>query len=392
MTAYGLMHRDDKAASLQIDEVTGQMIDVHIENPEITPYLGSADKRKMNSWLKNRVIPTQRSQIEKVLAANGCQSPEEFMFKNLGLSMNDSYWLKPDGSELSWDTVNLYDNVKNKIAFGHEYSFTPDASLGGQMPKYIEVNGDIPVLVKHTSAFDGLQCFNEVIASSVHRMQNWQEYVSYEAYRDENGAAAVCPLFTDKNTEFVPALEVIHSQKQPGSLSNYDFYIDICRRGGIENAQIFMDYMTLTDFALTNTDRHLNNFGILRNPETLEFISMAPIFDTGNSMFYNNMVIGRTLPRSRILDIPITAFHDREEKMLHHIQNRECVKLENLPKSSDIRMYLEGMGITPEVADMVSQNYEIKLDFVYEFQHGQNPSRYQEKQKEQKEQKGTSHP
>ena len=48
-----------------------------------------------------------------------------------------------------------------------------------------------------------------------------------------------------------------------------------------------MDYQIMSDFLLTNTDRHLLNLGVLRDPVSLQFICPAPIFDTGNAMFFN---------------------------------------------------------------------------------------------------------
>lgn len=44
--------------------------------------------------------------------------------------------------------------------------------------------------------------------------------------------------------------------------------------------------MILLDFIMANTDRHYNNFAFLRNSNTLEWIGLAPIYDTGTSMFY----------------------------------------------------------------------------------------------------------
>ena len=38
---------------------------------------------------------------------------------------------------------------------------------------------------------------------------------------------------------------------------------------------------------LGNTDRHLNNFGVIRDAKTLEFVRVAPIFDTGSCLGYN---------------------------------------------------------------------------------------------------------
>ena len=49
-------------------------------------------------------------------------------------------------------------------------------------------------------------------------------------------------------------------------------YIDICVHAGVDwqVMQNFMDYMILTDFIISNTDEHLQNFGILRDPDTMK--------------------------------------------------------------------------------------------------------------------------
>ena len=47
--------------------------------------------------------------------------------------------------------------------------------------------------------------------------------------------------------------------------------------------------MLVVDFLIANEDRHFNNFGLLRNPETLEWIGAAPIFDSGSSRGYDSL-------------------------------------------------------------------------------------------------------
>ena len=42
--------------------------------------------------------------------------------------------------------------------------------------------------------------------------------------------------------------------------------------------------MFVLDYIMLNEDRHLNNFGIIRNVENLNWIDVAPIFDTGQSL------------------------------------------------------------------------------------------------------------
>ena len=49
--------------------------------------------------------------------------------------------------------------------------------------------------------------------------------------------------------------------------------------------------MYILDFLIMNEDRHLNNFGIIRDANTLEWIDIAPIFDNGMSFnveYFNN--------------------------------------------------------------------------------------------------------
>ncbi|MEG0823474.1 MAG: hypothetical protein RR929_01490 [Erysipelotrichaceae bacterium] len=42
--------------------------------------------------------------------------------------------------------------------------------------------------------------------------------------------------------------------------------------------------MLVIDYIMLNEDRHLRNFGVIRNVETLDWIKVAPIYDTGQSL------------------------------------------------------------------------------------------------------------
>ncbi|MCL1874347.1 MAG: hypothetical protein FWF85_09575 [Clostridiales bacterium] len=45
--------------------------------------------------------------------------------------------------------------------------------------------------------------------------------------------------------------------------------------------------MLTADYLIANNDRHFNNFGAIRNAETLEWIKPAPLYDNGSSLWYN---------------------------------------------------------------------------------------------------------
>lgn len=46
--------------------------------------------------------------------------------------------------------------------------------------------------------------------------------------------------------------------------------------------------MITIDYIIVNEDRHLNNFGLMRNAETLKYVGVAPIYDSGLSVWFNS--------------------------------------------------------------------------------------------------------
>ena len=95
----------------------------------------------------------------------------------------------------------------------------------------------------------------------------------------------------------------------------------------------FLEYQVLTDFMLTNTDWHLNNFGILRDSQTLKFVRMAPIFDSGNSMFWD---APRLPERSDCTEITVNSFRKTEAELLKLVTDRSRVHMDLLPSREEI--------------------------------------------------------
>ncbi len=104
-----------------------------------------------------------------------------------------------------------------------------------------------------------------------------------------------------------------------------------------------MDYQIMTDFIISNTDEHLMNFGVLRDADTMQFIGPAPIFDSGNSMFFKD---DWTIPYSRagLLERPITSFYKTEDKILAKVRDRKVVKLDLLPSPAEVKDFYMRAG------------------------------------------------
>lgn len=388
MTKYYLMHRNDVCGTIMFDETDGKVLSYKDNNSGISPYFGNANVQNMKVWWSMRAVPSSRATVQKILREKGYLNTEVYLAKNLALSMTDSYWLCPEDAVLSYDEVkfcNLKDYDNGKIPYHNDTSYDYNASLGGQLEKYWDLEGETPILVKECTRYDGQQSVNEVIATKIHEMQNTKiPFVHYTAEKvPGHGIVSKCPAFTSDNIELISAYEIVESEKTANDKALYDHYINVCVKNGIDAGlmQDFMDYQTLTDFIISNTDEHLNNFGVLRDSSTMQLIGPAPIFDSGNSMFYDQN-LGSPLSRVQLLDRKITSFYKHEDKMLAKVKNKNIVKTDLLPTAEYIKeMYIQG-GISEEKADFISKNYEEKTKMVQELQQGKKISLYQEQAKE----------
>lgn len=387
MQTYILMHKNSACAVVVIEEQTGRMIGYKTTDPEKAPFLGNCDLAKFSKWWETRAVPASREWIRKVMRDAGVLNPAEYLAKNLAVSITDTYWLCPDNSDLTYEDVsfvNLIRHGDNKVPYHNATSYDPNASLGGNLDKYWDLSGDVPVLVKESYKYYGQQALNEAFATRLHEMQETDiPFVKYTASRQEDGGCTCrCNAFTSEKEELVPAYEMIESRHIPNNINYYNAYIEIAAAHGADRRAIqdYMDYQTLTDFIITNTDEHLLNFGMLRDTETMKLTGPAPIFDSGNSMFYSDR---RNVPytRAELLSLPVTGFYKTEEKMLANVKNCHIVKTDLLPDPEMVKEYYSEAGIPEQKAEFISQNYATKIEMVNELQSGKKISLYQEKQR-----------
>lgn len=110
--------------------------------------------------------------------------------------------------------------------------------------------------------------------------------------------------------------------------------------------------MILIDYIVMNFDRHLKNYGIIRNVETLEWKKTTPIFDTGESMqcdkltseinFYDGTCKFFTNTNKKISDL--LEFLDLEKYNFEKLQdipdlfNEVLLKYQNYTDMSDERI------------------------------------------------------
>ncbi len=130
----------------------------------------------------------------------------------------------------------------------------------------------------------------------------------------------------------------------------------------------FMDYEIMTDYLLSNTDRHMNNISIIRNPDTLELLGFAPIYDSGNSMFYN--VPYEQLDKLHLDEIKTHSFIEKEIRLLTYVKDRSAVDLDKV--NMDFSIYEKDMYERKIRAPKLTELFEKKLLRLDAFQHGKD--------------------
>lgn len=301
---YVLMHKNIPVAELEIDSRTGYIFKVNnASNPEHLPFgiackKGLIDKAALNEWWRDRSIPASRSGVNRALDILELPSTQALLTKCFGLSLSDQYWMKPTESTIIWDDINFFDNsfsedigdvLLGKVKRSGIFDFnSPDNTSDGCLKKRWKIIDSKRCLIKGGSAPFMQQPFNEVIASKLMDALNIP-HVDYSLVWDDGLPYSVCEDFITKNTELVSAWRIMQSFKKDNNTSVYQHYINCCSELGIENVETSIDQMIVVDFLLANEDRHQNNFGLIRNAETLEWIGAAPIFDSGSALGYDKL-------------------------------------------------------------------------------------------------------
>lgn len=372
---YSLMHRDEPVCAISIDTVSGAILRVSKPvNPELLPLGGSIDSAMMKKWWQRRAVPVGQGKIQHILEQIGIATPQEYLVKNLGLSLTDHYWIKPLDMELGWEDINLFTNdfrdPVGDMQFGlapdaiynlPATAFSPSSSTQGDLTKKWIIADGKRCLVKGNHGGNSQESLNEIAATLLHQKQGRVPYVSYSTMRlgDNQQIYCVCKSFTSDEVELIPAIDIVESKKKDNAMSMYEHFIHVCTKHGMDESAVrtFLEYQILADFVLTNTDRHLNNFGVLRNANTLEFIGMAPIFDSGNSMFWLNP---RLPAHSDLTNIAVNSFRNTELRMLQLVRDKDVLDLSKLPTEEELRA-VYGMDVLIPYVDSILMGYRKKI-------------------------------
>lgn len=275
-----------------IEGLTAKILTESEEEKQLLPLGLPLTSEGIIEWLRHRVIPKNRAFVEEILKTLNLSlgNTKGIIDVCKGLSLNDSYWVVPHGFTGTFAEYNLYENHFSEILAlvaytgvgqaGGAFTTSPELTTAGMLPKaWRLLESDGIYLYKGGSsgaANTGNEPYSEYYACQIAQAMGLNP-VMYELERWKGILASKCKLFTDIDTAYVPIGRIVTSGGLKACLDYYselgDDFLEAVRS------------MLVFDAVIYNEDRHMGNFGVLRDNRSGAIIAPAPLFDHGLSLF-----------------------------------------------------------------------------------------------------------
>lgn len=277
---YQLMNKDRVVATFEEREMLGEYTYQLVErSDDYLPYGFTT----INEWIDDRQIAKHRTSIKKLMEDLGINNRKDFIDMVRCVSLNDTFWMRREGSGLAWADVSLYtnsfDDVVARIAFdgvgmyGRQFSSTsPEFGTSGSFDKcWVREEGGPHLLKRGSSGYvnAGFEPYSEKLCADILEAAD-VAHVPYSLRNYHGKLASDCPLFTSEELGFVPVVRML-----PSGFDIFDVLSFLADHGGEEPFR----QMVVMDAVCVNVDRHAGNYGFIVDNDTGEVRGMAPLFD-----------------------------------------------------------------------------------------------------------------
>lgn len=321
MYMYSLKLFDKTLIKFNMDNrITLKISDIEIVSDEVKLYPEALQEKvtpdTIKDFLEQRIIPKNRTFVKNILESQGLDLKDikGVIDVSKGLSLTDCYWIVEDDN-LKFNDFNLFDNnfseILSLIAFtGYTSKIkgiatSPEFTTDGALPKGWRRICNKVFLYKGSTEYlkasnGGNEPYSEYYVYQLEQKLGIKS-VEYGLEKWKGMLASTCELFTTKEFSYVPIYQASHS-KDIESVHNW------CCENDYEEE--FAD-MIMLDALTFNWDRHLGNFGVLKNNETGEYTEFAPLFDNGAGL---------------LSDAPIEIFKSQKQFEDYWKNNKELQK------------------------------------------------------------------
>lgn len=302
---------------------------------------------KLEQFLDNRLIPSTRHNFKETIEELGLKSNYDLAKKSYFLSLSDQYWVCPveQKDKLFWEDINFFTNEydadiglrlisSTKSLNRNSRTYSPDNTTNGELPKRWFRKDGINYLEKAGSGTEQQEPLNEVLASEICRRLSIP-YIPYNlSIRDEK-YFCYCPDIVDETKELVPMDSVYQDLHYvDGKYYDYEKLIQRCNELQIPDAEKSILKIIVLDFIMANVDRHSYNISFVRNSDSLQWLGIAPVYDTGKSMFINKLDFEIQMTPSQ--QIEAKPFFGTQSEQIRKLPVQKIASEINLDNLSDI--------------------------------------------------------
>lgn len=249
----------------------------------------------ISEWLERRNYAKHKAHLLRWLREWQIDTVKGFIDITHALGLNDTLWVCPAETTLTWSDVSLYSNEFNdvvaKTAFskglnGLKLSSTsPEFTSEGSFVKcwVRNNNGSISLYKKGSEGFanSGFEPYSEFYASQLSAML-CRSSVHYDLRMFKDSLVSSCDMFTNESEGFVPVYKYLDASKTYSMQQVFNFM------DSLGYAEEFSDMIVL-DAVILNIDRHLGNFGFIVDNDTFRIKRFAPVFDHNMSLLARAM-------------------------------------------------------------------------------------------------------
>ena len=312
---YILMNQNKEVLKFEFDKELNVIIGIdEVYDINFAPLnIKNIDSEKrsstLNTWFNDRGIPLYRDNAKEITDIFEIDSVKQLINRNYALSVSDQYWFKPENSDIEWKNINYFEKDYDSFTFAEgtygsgagktlgqvsmiNSDKTPNNTSSGQLKKVWIKKDGINYLYKGAGTIHNFEPINEVLASEICEILE-VPFVKYSLdvihTKRQDSLVSVCKCAINKDEEIIPAYSVLteKTDEVTKTISDYYLYLEILEERNVPNAKEYLQKMLMLDYILLNEDRHLANFGVIRNVKTLTWDRICPIFDTGRSMNTN---------------------------------------------------------------------------------------------------------
>ena len=262
-------------------------------------------------WASNRTLSIGRSYAKEILNTLRLSQSNRYAVCKAcrGVSLEDSYWIRQDGDEKTWEEINLFQNplslfITEVSLSGKNINYQAAANLKKEIhtPELTTLGASAKGWIRQT---DGIYLHKvgkyEIPADEVLSTVGI-EHIPYQISTEEE----VASYLSEERKEWIEGVGemVVNSRiftSEETALVTFEEFKIFCEAYGLnpyeEASNIDREAylkMQVADYLLNNNDRHEQNWGFLMENSTGKITGFCPLFDHDHAFSNNLNVLSQT--------------------------------------------------------------------------------------------------